>query len=52
MTARKYLTEAELNQLIKAARKGRANLGSGAYSIPRSVEHLSFRTDARHVALL
>jgi DNA topoisomerase-6 subunit A len=26
-----------------------ANLGSGAYSIPRSVEHLSFRTDARFV---
>ena len=25
------------------------NLGSGAYSIPRSVEHLSFRTDARFV---
>ena len=24
-------------------------LGSGAYSIPRSVEHLSFRTDARFV---
>lgn len=24
-----------------------ANLGSGAYSIPRSVEHLEFRTDAR-----
>ena len=23
------------------------NLGSGAYSIPRSVEHLSFRTDAQ-----
>ena len=26
-----------------------ANLGSGAYSIPRSVEHLGFRTDARFV---
>jgi len=26
-----------------------SNLGSGAYSIPRSVEHLSFRTDARFV---
>ena len=26
-----------------------ANLGSGAYSIPRSVEHLSFRSDARVV---
>lgn len=26
-----------------------ANLGSGAYSIPRSVEHLEFRTDARFV---
>ena len=26
-----------------------ASLGSGAYSIPRSVEHLSFRTDARFV---
>jgi len=26
-----------------------ANLGSGAYSIPRSAEHLSFRTDARFV---
>lgn len=26
-----------------------ANLGSGAYSIPRSVEHLSFRTDAKFV---
>jgi len=26
-----------------------ANLGSGAYSIPRSVEHLSFRTGARFV---
>lgn len=26
-----------------------ANLGSGAYSIPRSVEHLSFRSDARFV---
>ena len=26
-----------------------ANLGSGAYSIPRSVEHLNFRTDARFV---
>jgi len=26
-----------------------ANLGSGAYSIPRSVEHLSFRTDAQFV---
>jgi DNA topoisomerase-6 subunit A len=26
-----------------------ANLGSGAYTIPRSVEHLSFRTDARFV---
>jgi len=26
-----------------------ANLGSGAYSVPRSVEHLSFRTDARFV---
>jgi DNA topoisomerase-6 subunit A len=26
-----------------------ANLGSGAYSIPRAVEHLSFRTDARFV---
>jgi DNA topoisomerase VI subunit A len=26
-----------------------ARLGSGAYSIPRSVEHLSFRTDARFV---
>jgi DNA topoisomerase-6 subunit A len=25
------------------------NLGSGAYSIPRSVEHLGFRTDARFV---
>ena len=25
------------------------NLGSGAYSIPRSVEHLDFRTDARFV---
>ncbi len=25
------------------------NLGSGAYSIPRSVEHLSFRTNARFV---
>jgi DNA topoisomerase-6 subunit A len=25
------------------------NLGSGAYSIPRSVEHLSFRTDAQFV---
>ena len=24
-----------------------ANLGSGAYSIPRSVEHLEFRTDAK-----
>ncbi len=26
-----------------------ANLGSGAYSIPRSVEHLVFRTDAQFV---
>ena len=26
-----------------------ANLGSGAYSIPRSVEHLAFRTDAKFV---
>jgi len=26
-----------------------ANLGSGAYSIPRSAEHLSFRTEARFV---
>jgi DNA topoisomerase-6 subunit A len=26
-----------------------ANLGSGAYSIPRSAEHLGFRTDARFV---
>jgi len=26
-----------------------ANLGSGAYSIPRAVEHLTFRTDARFV---
>ena len=26
-----------------------ANLGSGAYSIPHSVEHLDFRTDARFV---
>lgn len=26
-----------------------ANLGSGAYSIPRAVEHLAFRTDARFV---
>jgi DNA topoisomerase-6 subunit A len=26
-----------------------ANLGSGAYSIPRSVEHLAFRTDAQFV---
>lgn len=26
-----------------------ASLGSGAYSIPRSVEHMSFRTDARFV---
>jgi len=26
-----------------------ANLGTGAYSIPRSVEHLGFRTDARFV---
>jgi DNA topoisomerase-6 subunit A len=26
-----------------------ANLGSGAYSIPRSVEHLDFRTEARFV---
>jgi DNA topoisomerase-6 subunit A len=26
-----------------------AKFGSGAYSIPRSVEHLSFRTDARFV---
>ena len=26
-----------------------ANLGSGAYSIPRSVEHLSFKTDARFI---
>jgi DNA topoisomerase-6 subunit A len=26
-----------------------ANLGSGAYSIPRSVEHLDFRTDAHFV---
>jgi DNA topoisomerase-6 subunit A len=26
-----------------------ANLGSGAYSIPRSVEHLRFRTDARFI---
>ena len=26
-----------------------ANLGSGAYSIPRSAEHLTFRTDARFV---
>jgi DNA topoisomerase VI subunit A len=26
-----------------------SNLGSGAYSIPRSAEHLSFRTDARFV---
>ena len=26
-----------------------ANLGSGAYSIPRSVEHLGFRTDAKFV---
>ena len=26
-----------------------ANLGSGAYTIPRSAEHLSFRTDARFV---
>jgi DNA topoisomerase-6 subunit A len=26
-----------------------ANLGSGAYSIPRAVEHLRFRTDARFV---
>ena len=25
------------------------NLGSGAYSIPRSVEHLTFRTDAKFV---
>lgn len=26
-----------------------SNLGSGAYTIPRSAEHLSFRTDARFV---
>jgi DNA topoisomerase-6 subunit A len=26
-----------------------SNLGSGAYSIPRSVEHLTFRTDAQFV---
>jgi DNA topoisomerase-6 subunit A len=26
-----------------------ANLGSGAYTIPRAAEHLSFRTDARFV---
>jgi DNA topoisomerase-6 subunit A len=26
-----------------------SNLGSGAYSIPRSVEHLGFRTDARFI---
>jgi DNA topoisomerase-6 subunit A len=26
-----------------------ANLGSGAYSIPRSAEHLDFRTDARFI---
>jgi DNA topoisomerase-6 subunit A len=26
-----------------------ANLGSGAYSIPRSAEHFSFRTDARFI---
>jgi DNA topoisomerase VI subunit A len=26
-----------------------ANLGSGAYSIPRSVEHLSFRSEARFI---
>ncbi|MBE9516156.1 MAG: DNA topoisomerase IV subunit A, partial [Proteobacteria bacterium] len=26
-----------------------ANLGSGAYSVPRSVEHLGFRTDAEFV---
>ena len=29
-----------------------ANLGSGAYSIPRSVEHLSFRTDAQFVLVI
>jgi DNA topoisomerase-6 subunit A len=26
-----------------------ANLGSGAYSVPRSVEHLGFRTDAQFI---
>ena len=26
-----------------------ANLGSGAYSVPRSVEHLGFRTDAKFI---
>jgi DNA topoisomerase-6 subunit A len=26
-----------------------SNLGSGAYSIPRSVEHLNFKTDARFI---
>jgi DNA topoisomerase-6 subunit A len=26
-----------------------SNLGSGAYSIPRSVEHLTFKTDARFI---
>lgn len=29
-----------------------ARLGSGAYSIPHSVEHLSFRTDARFVLVI
>jgi DNA topoisomerase-6 subunit A len=29
-----------------------SNLGSGAYSIPRSAEHLSFRTDARFVLVI
>jgi len=29
-----------------------ANLGSGAYSIPRSVEHLGFRTDARFMLVI
>ena len=29
-----------------------SNLGSGAYSIPRSVEHLRFRTDARFVLVI
>ena len=29
-----------------------SNLGSGAYSIPRSAEHLGFRTDARFVLVI